>query len=70
MPDPVLLWRLAAARSGAHDIHCTMEQLGEGVLELRLRSRGRSLLCESFTDSGELLRRAEQLWIELAPETG
>jgi hypothetical protein len=46
-----------------------MEQLGEGVFELRLRSRERSILCESFTDSGDLLRRAEQLWIELAPET-
>ena len=67
MDERVTLWRLPGdARGSAEDVDCTMEQLGEGFFELRLRSGERLLLCEPFEDTGALVRRAEELRVERA----
>jgi hypothetical protein len=67
MDASITLWRLPGdAPDGAGQLDCAMEQLGEGVFELSLRSGHRLLLCESFQDAAALLRRAEQLRAERA----
>ncbi len=65
MDESVTLWR-APAGAGKPEVDGTMEQIGEGFFELRLRVGDRLLLRESFEDAATLLLRSAQLRAERA----
>jgi hypothetical protein len=60
--ESVLLWRERVPVHGVlREVQCSMDHLGEGFYELRLRCGKEILRNEPFQETSGLLKRAEEL---------
>ena len=68
VPPENLLWRARIVAGGrVRELQCTFEQLGEDCFELRVSFGAGALVSETFANTQDLLFKADELRMALAP---